>query len=259
MATTFAATVESLTDASRERARAEAREVAAMLAYRDAEHARTASVEPAMRRQVERAAVPMVIGEATGFSEGQIHHLLSSAQTVRDRAPHAWAAFVDGRIDRVRVREIAHTIDQLQRDASVERLDSRVVGYAVEHTCAELRIWLRRFVQRVEEDLAVERASAERSNRYVSIKHTDDAMGWLNAYLPAHELAAIGGRLHTDARTAAPDDDRTVAQREADLLVAWCTDAEPATKPADVHVAVTINAEVLAVSQPWASEASLAA
>ncbi|GAA3517658.1 hypothetical protein GCM10022234_11330 [Aeromicrobium panaciterrae] len=217
-----------------------------MLRFHDAEIARTAAIEPPMRRQVERAVIPMTIGEATGFSEGQIHHLLSNARTVRDRAPFAWAAFVDGRIDRARVRDIAHTIDQLQRVESVERLDARVVDYAVDHTAAELRVWLRRFVQRVEEDLAVERASAERAQRRVGVTHGDDAMGWLNAYLPSHELAAIEGRLHTDARKPADGDDRTVCQREADLLVAWCTDAEPAAKPADVHVAVTIDADVLA-------------
>ena len=218
-----------------------------MLAYRDAEVARTATVEPAMRRQVERAAISMTIGEATGFSEGQIHHLLSSAQTVRDRAPHVWVAFREGRIDRARVRDIAHTIDQLQRQESVERLDARVIDYAVDHTAAELRVWLRRFVQRVEEDLAIERANAARKERHVTIRHADDAMGWLNAYLPSHVLAAIEGRIHTEARKNVGDgDDRTAAQREADLLVAWCTNGEPATKPAGVHVAVTIDADVLA-------------
>ncbi len=136
-----------------------------------------------MRRQVERAAIPMTIGEATGFSEGQIHHLLSAASTVRDRAPRVWVAFCEGQIDRARVRDIAHTIDQLQREESVARLDARVVDYAVDHTAAELRVWLRRFVQRVEEDLAVERADAERAQRRVDITHADDGMGWLNAYL----------------------------------------------------------------------------
>ncbi len=221
MATTFAPTVESLSDLTRERARGEAREVAAMLAYRDAETARTASVEQPMRRQIERAAVPLAIGEATGLSEGQVMLMLSSAQTVRDQAPQAWAAFTEGRIDRGRVRDIAHTIDQLRRPESVERLDRRVVAYAIDHTAAELRVWLRRFVQRVEEDLAVERAEAERANRYVSVRHGDDSMGWLNAYLPSHQLADIGGRLHAEARKSSHDNDEcTVAQREADLLVA---------------------------------------
>jgi len=82
-------------------------------------------------------------------------------------------------------------------------------------------VWLRRFVQRVEEDLAVERAEAERANRYVSVRHGDDSMGWLNAYLPSHQLADIGGRLHAEARKSSHDNDEcTVAQREADLLVA---------------------------------------
>ncbi len=247
MATASAPTVETLSGLVRERARAEAREVSAMLRFRESEVERTEHVEPEMRRRVERAAVPMVIGEATGLSEGQVQLRLSAAQTVRSRAPLAWTAFNEGLIDFARVRDIASAIDQFHRPESIERLDKRVVEYAVDHTAAELRVWLRRFVQRVEEDLAVERADAERANRYVSIRHGDDSMGWLSAYLPSHQLAAIEGRLHTEARRPVDtDDDRTVSQREADLLVAWCTDAEAAAQPADVHVAVTIEADVLA-------------
>nr|MCW2727988.1 endonuclease [Aeromicrobium sp.] len=52
MATTTDPALDVLTDVVRERAQAEAREIAAMLGYRDDELARTASVEPPMRRLV---------------------------------------------------------------------------------------------------------------------------------------------------------------------------------------------------------------
>ncbi len=217
-----------------------------MLRFRESEVERTEHVEPEMRRRVERAAVPMAIGEATGLSEGQVQLRLSAAQTVRSRTPLAWAAFNEGRLDFARVRDIASAIDQLHRPESVERLDKRVVGFAVDHTAAELRVWLRRFVQRVEEDLTVERADAERANRYVSVRHGDDGMGWLSAYLPSHQLAAIESRLTRAARKPAPDDDRTVSQREADVLVSWCTSSEATNVLLDAHVAVTIDADVLA-------------
>nr|MCW2727989.1 endonuclease [Aeromicrobium sp.] len=176
---------------------------------------------------------------------------------MRDRTRRVWAAFTDGRIDFSRVRDIAHTIDQLQRDESIARLERLVVGYAVDHTGAELRQWLRRFVQRVEADLAIERADDERANRHVSIKHTDDSMAWLNAYLPSHEAAAIEARLRREARRAVdPDDPRTVAQREADLLVAWCTGADAATSAADANIAVTIGADVLAGANPGLAQST---
>lgn len=249
MATSTASEMRVLTDASVWRARSEAHEIAMMLEYRDDEMARTAHVEPAMLRQTERASIAMSIGEATGLSEGQVHGKLSAADTVRDQSPTTWEAFQAGRIDFGRVREIAATIDKLQRADSIHRLDQRVVAYAAGHTTAELRQWLRRFVNRVEADLATERAGHERQNRHVSVSHTDDSMAWLRAYLPSHEAAAIEDRLRREARRdVAGDDDRTIAQREADLLVSWCLggDTDPARSLIDANVAVTIDADVLA-------------
>lgn len=228
-----------------------------MLRYRDAEMARTATLESDLRRQIERSAIPLTIGEAMGLSEGQVHLRLSAAETLRDNAPRAWSAFRRGEIDLGRARDIAHTIDTLQRSESRVRLDQRVVDFAVGRTGAELRVWLRRFVQRVEADLAVERAEAERKERHVSVAHGEDGMGWLNAYLPSHQLAAIGGRLHTEARQPTDtDDDRTAAQREADLLVAWCTDSDATTSSIDAHIAVMIDADVLAGATNGFAESS---
>jgi len=247
MAATTSPPTEVLGDVLRWRARAEWFEIEAMLDYRDAEMARTAHTEPPMRRLVERSAIALAIGEAMNLSEGQVHLRLSAAERVRDRTPAVWQAFGDGALDWARVRDIAGTVDALEREESVARLDGLVVAYAADHTAAELRQWLRRFVQRVEADLATERAEARRRERHVSITHGEDGMGWLNAYLPSHQLAAIDDRLHRGARRAADDGpDRTVKQREADLLAAWCTESEAVTAAIDANIAVTIDADVLA-------------
>ena len=232
-----------------------------MLDFRDAELERIASSEESpMKKLVERGSVALALGEAAGMSEGQVQHRLSFADTVRDHSPTTWNAFLDGRIDLARVREIGHTIDQLKRADSVHRLDQRVVGYAETHTVAELRAWLRRFVQRVEADLAVERAEDERAKRYVSVKHGDDSMGWLSAYLPSHELAAIEDQYRKAARRPTdPDDDRTVAQREADSVVAGLLSTisrngegsrSESGAAIDANIAVTIGADVLAGFNP---------
>lgn len=257
MATCTAASTDVLTDVVRWRAKAEAWELSAMLDFREAEIARTAQVEPPMRRQLERSAIAMTIGEAMGLSEGQVVNKLAAAERVREKSPHVWDAFGDGLIDFARIRDIAATIDQLHRQESIDRLDRLVVAYAIDHTAAELRQWLRRFVQRVEADFAVERAEEARAERHVSVKHTDDSMAWLNAYLPSHEAAAIEARLRKNARQGVdPDNDRTVAQREADLLVAWCTDSDAATSAIDANIAVTIGADVLAGAAPGFAESS---
>ena len=240
-----------LSDVVRWRAKAEWFELEAMLRYRDIEMARTARTEPPARRQVERSAIALTIAEAMHLSEGQVQLRLSVADRIREHAPNVWEAFADGLIDWGRVRDVAGTIDKLNRPESIHRLDRLVVAYAMTHTPAELRQWLRRFVQRVEADLAVERAENERKERHVSIKHGDDGMSWLNAYLPSHEAATIERRLHTQTRRDIDDsDDRTVSQREADLLVAWCTDSPAVTSAIDANIAVTIDADVLAGANP---------
>ncbi|MRK02015.1 DUF222 domain-containing protein [Aeromicrobium sp. S22] len=257
MATTTAPTTQALSDAVRRQALAEAHTIQTMLDYRDAEMARTAQIESSLRRKIERSAIALTIGEATGMSEAQIHLRLSIADRVREKTPLVWEAFVDGLIDFSRVRDISATIEKLHRPESIARLESRVIGYATSHTGTELRQWLRRFVQRVEADLATERADTERTQRRVTVTHGDDSMSWLNAYLPSHQAAAIEARLRKDARKpAAPDDDRTVAQREADLLVAWCTSSEAVTSAVDANIAVTVAADVLAGAAPGLAEST---
>ncbi|MRJ77529.1 DUF222 domain-containing protein [Aeromicrobium sp. SMF47] len=257
MATSTAPTTDDLSDVVRWQARAEAYAIGRMVDYRDAEMARTALIESSLRRKIERSAIALTIGEATGMSEAQIHLRLSIADRVREKTPLVWEAFVDGLIDFNRVRDISATIEKLHRDESIARLESRVIGYATSHTAAELHQWLRRFVQRVEADLATERADTERADRRVTVTHGDDSMSWLNAYLPSHQAAAIEARLRKEARKPVePDDDRTVAQREADLLVAWCTSSDAATSAVDANIAVTVGADVLAGAAPGFAESS---
>jgi hypothetical protein len=257
MTTSTAPTTDALSDVVRWRARAEAYELEAMLDYRDAEYARTADVQPTLKRKIERSAIVMTIAEATRLSETQVYSRLSTADTLREKTPAVWDAFGDGLIDFARVRDIAAAADQLQREESIFRLDQTVIGYAVDHTAAELRQWLRRFVRRVEADLAVERAEDERKKRHVSVKHTDDSMAWLNAYLPSHEAAAIEARLRAEARKPQePGDDRTVGQREADVLIAWCTGSTATKSAISANIAVTIGADVLAGTNPGFAESS---
>jgi len=247
MATSTAPTTADLGDVAKWRAKSEWFEISRMQHYRDAEMARTAHTEPAMRRQVERSAIALTIGEAMNLSEGQVQYKLAAADRVREQTPTVWEAFADGVIDFAKVRDISSTIEKLHRDESIARLDLLVVAYAAKHTAAELRRWLGSFVRRVEADLALERAEAERRDRHVSIRHGDDGMSDLFARLPSHEAAAIGDRLRTEARTPVDDnDERTVAQREADLLVAWCTDSQAVTSAISANIAVTIPADVLA-------------
>ena len=247
-------TLRDLRRVTRERAKAEAAEWAAMVGYRDGALTRLRRDATPMRQMLERSAVALQIASETGLSEGQVVHRLAAADRVIEHAPKVWTAFGRGHLDAGRVREISLTIEKLERDGSRQRLDDEAVPYARTHTVAELRRWLRRFVARVEADLANERAETERAKRHVQVEHTDDGMAWLQAYLPSHQAAAIENRLERLAKAHQSSDKadgikRSHAQRRADLLTHLLTSAPadhlPGTPGLRCDIAVTIDASVL--------------
>ena len=244
-----AGVLERLTSLGRERAQAEAAELVAMLRFRDAELVRTAGIESPMVRLVERSAIALEIGQTMGLSEGQVTNRLAAAERLRERAPQTWLAFRRGDVDWARGREIASTLLVLRRPESHDRLDDTVVAYANAHTVAELRAWLKRFVARVEAEEAAQRAEAARRQRDVQVTHVDDAMAWVNAFIPSHQAAAIDARLR---RTPRPDgDDRTRGQVRADAFVdLLLAEDTPASGRARTDIGVVIDADVLVGAEP---------
>ncbi|ALX04550.1 DUF222 domain-containing protein [Aeromicrobium erythreum] len=241
--------LDALTARARERARAEASEIVDMLRFRDAELVRTAGIESPMVRLVERSAIALEIGQAVGLSEGQVTTRLAAADRLRERTPYTWLAFRDGRLDWARAREVSSAALLLVHESSHRRLDESVVGYAATHTVAELRAWLRRFVARVEAEEAAARAEAARRQRDVQVTHVDDAMAWINAFIPSHQAAAIDARLRRTPR--ADGDDRTRGQVRADAFVdLLLTEDTPATGRARTDIGVVIDADVLAGAEP---------
>ncbi len=236
----------------RVRARAEAAEWVAVLAFRDAEVTRIDVMDVSgMRKQLDRAAIVVEAGVHLGLSAMQVSVRLVQAGRLRDHTPTIWSAFGDGVIDAARAVEVAKAAGRLERPESCALLDAKVLAYATCHTVAELRAWLRRFVVRVESDLAIERANAEREKRYVDVTPAEDGMAWLNAYLPAHEAAAMATRLRRAAQAARVEgDERTQAQLQADLLVAWTLTADDSVEARGrgmaIDIGVLINADALA-------------
>jgi hypothetical protein len=249
-----AGALDALTARAQERARAEAAEIVDLLRFRDAELVRTAAIESPMVRLVERSAIALETGQAVGLSEGQVTSRLAAADRLRERTPYAWRAFRDGRLDWARAREVSSAALQLVHETSHRRLDEAVVAYAATHTVAELRAWLRRFVARIEAEEAAARAEAARRQRDVTITHVDDAMAWVNAYLPSHLAAAIGARLSRVPKVEG--DERTRGQRRADAFVdlLLATDDPTATR-VRTDVGVVIDAEILVGAEPGAAVA----
>jgi len=248
-------TADDLAETKRLAVIAEARMCERILDYEAQEREVADRETDPLRRMICRRSITSEIAAAGNWSEAQATSRLHAIRTVRERTPQVWAAFAAGHIDFPAVREISHTIDLLHEVESVAELDQRVVSYAAEHTAAELRRWLRRFVERVETEQALARAEEQRENRFVRIDHGADGMSWITAYVPSPAAAAIERRLAKDAR-ALTSDGRTLAQRQADLLVSWATSNEDGQAAPHAEIAVVIDADVLAGAREGFAESS---
>jgi len=102
-----------LAEATCARAQAEAVEWGRMLAFYEMREAAIERVEnPRMfQKQAELSMIAMEIGRRTGLSEMQVVYRVAAARRVRDKAPSVWAAFQEGRLDAVRIREISGAIE----------------------------------------------------------------------------------------------------------------------------------------------------
>ncbi len=241
----MASTSSPLQLAHRVRAQAEFEEWNAMVATDRAERARIANADwSAMRKRMAVTAIALEIAHELGMSEHAVHEIVRHGSVVQHSVPSAWLSFARGDIDAYRARLIGQAALALRTPEALEVLDAKVVGYATSHTAAELRTWLKRLVARLEPDEFDRRAEAAREQRDVTIVHVDDAMSWVNAYVPTVVAVAAAHRL--EAAVAAQDDDRTDAQKRADLVAHWLTTATGTETHVCAEIAVVVDADVLA-------------
>jgi len=224
-------------------ARAEHAKWAAVIAEREAQIARIDGSRSSMYRRMAINAVGLDIAQRLRISEQQVWRIVEQGTRLRDRAPASWRAFAMGLLDERKASIVAAAIERAKEPQTVTALDKVVVGYAGDHTPAELRRWLNRLIDRLE-PLELDKAEAARAERHVSIEHGDNAMSWVNAYVPSIVAVAIGNRLCKAAR--ALDDDRQMSQKEADLFASWLTNATGTECDIKAEIAVVVEAESLA-------------
>lgn len=136
--------VDELADAKRHFVLGEAAMINRMLTY-DAAQAEASKFEATPTAgMLTRSMIPLEIGQAMGFSEGQVKGMLFDARTVRDRAPLTWQRFQAGDFSFHVVGTIAAAINKLTQPESVAELDAKVGDYAATHHNTEVRTWLHR-------------------------------------------------------------------------------------------------------------------
>lgn len=232
--------------------RAEAAKTTALLDYQDRVIAFYCEDPTVMRYQAEKAALRDAAA-LLGISELTTQSTLGAARFARNYLPATWRAFTSGRIDMLRVRKIADVGCEVE-DHLLSRVDHAAAEKAATgRTISEFQRWLTRWVAQADYEAYDRLCTSKRQGRYIQFFHGSDGMSHIDARLPTIEAAAIQKRLtitarrHHGAPQASParipksdadigpaeprhsegedlkehTDDRTVAQREADLFSAW--------------------------------------
>jgi hypothetical protein len=175
-------------------------------------------------------------------SEATIRAWAHEWALLTERVPRTWARFREGHLSAAHARIAAELVAQLPAetwpgfdDATVER-ESLPPG--------RFRARLRVVAARLDSATLAERRVRAAVDRRVWVEHTTDGMAWLTALLPAedaHMAFTAIDRLAAEA-TAPADEQRTLAQARADVLVDLLTGrAAGAIGPAvSVTVAVTV-------------------
>jgi hypothetical protein len=190
-------------------------------------------------RQVAILEVAVELEQASGF----VAHLVASTRTLQADLPTVWAAHSAGDLDRAKARAVAAARWRLHEPTSVEVLDATVVPYAVCHTLAQLKAWLRRFVLRVERDHGERRRREAHTTRHVTITAMDDGLSLLQAVIPTPAALLIERELTLAAkaaRAADPDDDRRLSQARADVLTDRLLGHDHGAGRGRFHVGITV-------------------
>ncbi|WP_229053443.1 HNH endonuclease signature motif containing protein [Aeromicrobium sp. Leaf350] len=201
------------------------------------------------RQRSEEMGVVKDLALATGLSDRQVEARVSAMRIARDQLPMTWLAFRSGHLDSVRTVQLSNAAAKLERPDSHIPLDQRGSEYAATHTAAELRRWLIRFCAKIEPLETIEAAEKAYSLRHVKVDHDGDGMAWIGAFIPSPIAQAADNRLTQAARLLDdPDDDRTLAQKRADLLGSWLSNGDASVCEPRVHmdIAVTVPVEALA-------------
>jgi hypothetical protein len=185
---------------------------------------------PAPRGQREFAAHEYVreeISAALRWSDGQTGERMQTATVLSSRLTATLDMLEDGSISYVHARALAGSVRDLDQSVTAE-VEVRVLRRAAQQTPAEFRRAVRRAVATLDPRGAEERHEAVADERRVAYEPADDAMAWINAFLPAADAQTVMTAVQAvadKARAADPDDARTADQLRADALTAICAAA----------------------------------
>ncbi|OLT40583.1 hypothetical protein BJF85_05245 [Saccharomonospora sp. CUA-673] len=213
-------------------------------AKRAISHAQATYVHALAKFAAERpktADISAELAVVLAESEHTVRKELDWAEQLTTRLPATMNALTEGVVDLRKAAKVANQTAVLRNElaAAVDR----EIADKLPHRDAEgIRRVAYRSVQRVDPDGAETRAEQRRSDRKVTLKHQEDAMALLSAYLPAEQASAAYARIDRAAqRLRTEDDPRTLDQLRADVVADWLVNdsadtAAAASPKADIYL-----------------------
>jgi Domain of unknown function (DUF222) len=214
---------ESVADARREAARAQARLAEAAVCYADARVAEEAAAAAASGvPRIERAKPGEFVADELSVimrdQPYQVRCLLARSRRLVDGLPTVWEAFRRGEVDAEQVRVIDRVARRVTEAATLAAIDDQAVAAAQTRTPQQLLTWLLRLVVQLEPLAFAERHRRALAERRVTVVQGADGMGYVTGEVSAADAAAIDGMLAALARSLGAEDPRTEQQRRADLF-----------------------------------------
>src|SRR2546430_7949012 len=143
---------------------------------------------------------------------------LKNAEQLCTRLPGTLGLLLDGRISELQARAVTEASYVLPDDR-LAGYEERVLKRAPEQTLQQLRDVVRRAQHRPDPAGAEQRQRRAGADRSVRVPDAGDGLAWLTALLPAEHAHACLARIDAAARMAPKEDERTLEQRRADVLV----------------------------------------
>src|SRR5438477_4168245 len=143
---------------------------------------------------------------------------LKNAEQLCTRLPGTLGLLLAGRISELQARAVTEASYVLPDDR-LPVFEEQVLKRAPEQTLKQLRDVVRRAQHRLDPAGAEERKRRAVADRSVRIADAGDGMVWFTALLAAEHAHACLARIDAAARMAPNDDERTLEQRRADILV----------------------------------------
>src|SRR5690625_1525157 len=131
-------------------------------------------------------------------------------------------ALREGALTEWHARILLHESAQLS-DGQRRRVEAEVLEYACGHTGPQLRARIKQVIARIAPTDTEQAHARDRAGRRVWAQPGLDGMGTFGAELPLEDLAALMTAIEAAAaaaKTADPDDERTMDNRRADALAA---------------------------------------